>query len=1718
MKFQRSVLLQGESQMKILKQGAVCFRVLALLSLFLLFSLIVHPGSALCAGPPIIAGKTQMPCGEQQVLSIMNYQTGNTYTWAIVSGGGSLSADRGERVTYTAPDSNPNCENNPTIEVSCNSEVGSITIALNSCYEDARAYWLWDTWKHEECEMIGCGTQFCGPYHPDECRYHSHFTATAYSYKCTGEIFYHTVCDTFSCGSGGGWCCSDNPCSDLRTEIENCMFKHKGLIFGVPLDVRTEDMKQQGCCPEALLASYEPKPAIPKDIDLGKDPAANEPVCDPAQVGNPISIYNGNNIETEEDLRFSSPNHGQLVFKRFYNSQSDTIGSLGYGWTHTYSLFLDSSYEFEGNEYLKIVDETGRGIYFEDTGSNHYAGAFKERTTVEVEGGNYVWYRLDGSCFAFDPEGRLIWIKDQVGNRQDLTYDASNRLQTVTDAASSRVLTFYYNADGLVDHIYGPVTAAVPDGIWVSYGYDGDQNLVSVTYGDGSGFNYIYGDPDDVHNLTEKKDKMAHLLSTWTYDAQDRAIESFTRDGQGVSIDYVNENEVKVTDAYGITRTYRIWDIDGRKRVTDIEGPAECPECGGDVVRLEYDSALRVIEVEYANGLINQYDDFDSRGNAQTVTLAVGTPEEKTITYTFHPQLNAKLTQTEASVLGEGTKVTIWDYDDDGNNIPNENPTPLLSRKIEQGFTKDQSGAVIPFEYITTYTYTPKGQVLTIDGPQPGTQDTTTFTYDPVTGDLLTVTRPLIGTTTYSEYNAAGEVVCVTDTNGNALTYTYDGRGRIQTITNEADGTTSTYDYNNAGEPARVTQANGVTSDFGYDDFYGRLTRVVDPLGNYIHYDYDDQGNRIELSHFNASDERLYWKRYDYQGTTRPGKLWKEINPDDTYTEYTYDAGGNVHTVKDPAGKTTTYEYDIFNRLTTVTQPGNVVTGYTYDRHNNLSTVTDAEGHTTAYVYDDLGRLIATTSPDTGTTTYAYDAAGNLIAKTDASGNTISYTYDALNRLTGILFPDAAQDITYTYDEGTNGNGRLTSMTDPSGSYTLAEGKTINGVTYTTEYAYDPAGILTGITYPDGRTVTYHLDGAGQVMRVTSSFDGEETTLADNVAHLPFGPIMAMNLGNGLSVSKSFDQLYRMQTSQTGSIYSRSYTYDPAGNVTSIDDLVDSTRAQSFSYDALYRLITASGIYGTISYTYDQVGNRLTKTYDGATDTYSYVPGTNMLDEITGSNPVVFSYDANGNIAGMGDKTFLYNQNNRLIKAAEGDITIGEYIYNALGQRTAKTASGQTTVFIYDQQGDLIAEADNDGRIVHEYIYLDGCLLAGVKSGIEMVQATIDIDPDTLGLNSKGKWITCYIELPGAYDVADIDVSTVVLEGSVYAELRPVKVADHDADGILDLMVKFDRSGVADLLEPADDVIITVDGEVGGILFSGTDTIRVIDKGKKEKKEKKGKKSKKTKKTTAGKSTSTFCATSATTQQAKGMYYYHLDHLGTPQVMTDEDGEVVWKADYRPFGEADVTVNTVENNFRFPGQYYDEETGLHYNYHRYYDPGIGRYLRTDPILQPFLDFDFEPDLTSDIYPSIVINSDERSRTNLTKSLFSSNLDALKSPAFIFAVPGIIRFPEMISSYIYVQNNPLIYWDPKGYGLIDFVRCFYWGGKISKLQKKCKDEMGTTFEEECKFYEKYGGASPFASMWNCVERKDPGLFQKWAKNCFKGGWGPNAPVRPKPGLR
>ncbi len=373
---------------------------------------------------------------------------------------------------------------------------------------------------------------------------------------------------------------------------------------------------------------------------------------------------------------------------------------------------------------------TGRAFYFVEETTGVYKGAFKELTCVKAEAEGYVWYRLDGTKYVFSPTGKLQRIEDQKGNCLELYYDSQGRIQVVSDVSTGRTLTFNYNVDGLLDNVSGPVTDAVPDGTWVSYGYDVNQNLVAVNYADGSGFDYSYTDPSDIHNLTEKRNKSGHLLNTWEYDDQDRVVDNFSVRGRGAGMSYVNEAQVDVTDAYGTLRTYTLADIDGRKGVSQINGSPGAPYSEDEAVRWVYDNQMRPVEVEYAGGTVNRYLDYGDRGNPREVIVAAGTPEEKIISYTFHPEMDAKLSRTQASVLGGGERATIWDFDADYDAVPNEEPTGLLSRIIEQGYTKDASGGVVPYEYITAFTYNQKGQVLSMDGPLPGDGDKTSYEYE----------------------------------------------------------------------------------------------------------------------------------------------------------------------------------------------------------------------------------------------------------------------------------------------------------------------------------------------------------------------------------------------------------------------------------------------------------------------------------------------------------------------------------------------------------------------------------------------------------------------------------------------------------------------------------------------------------------------------------------------------------------------------------------------------------------------------------------------------------------------------------------------------------------------------------------------------------------------------------------------------------------------------
>ncbi len=1290
---------------------------------------------------------------------------------------------------------------------------------------------------------------------------------------------------------------------------------------------------------ERAETCQEPESVLPENLDFGPPSCA-------ARVVNPVSVLNGNNYETATDITLSTPNRNGFAFSRYYNSQSDNDISLGSGWTHTYSTKLVFDFEFEGANYLQLIDATGQGHYFYSDGLSRYNGVFKERTHVEQSGDTYIWYRTVNSKYVFDSTGRLIRTEDELGNFQNLTYE-SGLLRKVTDEASGRVLKFIYDANNRLHVITGPSTQAVPNRLWVTYLYDADGNLETVTYPDGSGFRYVYDDPNDPHNMTEKSNLAGHLISTWDYDGNDRVTQNDNRDGKGGTIEYVSHNEVKVTDAYAKTRTYTITTIDGRKRVGLIEGGEGCQSCGSDAVRFEYDSKLNITEKEYANGRIDKFQNHTDKGRAQTVILAVGTEDERTVYQTYHPTLNTPLTRTETGLI-QGDKITVWDYDDPDasgdTDVENEDPTLLIHRKIETGFTSDISGNPISYEYVTVYEYYPNGQLKSTDGPKDGDADKISYTYHS-TGDLYQATQPLIGPTVYDNYDEAGNVGTVKDVNGIATVLTYDGRNRVLTTTR--NGIINERTYDTAGNLETSSVGGIVTTYEYYDDSaepfkFGRLHKIINASGDYVCHDYDSNGNRIEKSYYAINEDSTYTRKkyrgfeyYDATGTS-PGKLWKEVNPDNTATVYEYDNMGNIGRVTDAENKATAYSYDLFNRTGTVTQAAHssdpAVTAQDYDLHGNLKSVTDAESNETVYHYDDLGRRVKRESPDTGVTVYEYDSAGNTVATKDANAVTVDYVYDSLNRLTNINYPDATQNIVFTYDLGAYAKGKLSGVTFPLGSVKFAynaDGRVsgvteiADGQTHTVSYEYHATGQTEKITFNSGMVVEYVIDPDGNVSEVKVN----GATLIGNLKNLPFGPTESMSMENDkLSFVRDFTLRYQPEnilakwgvpTPQPTPTPEPTPTEPPFPTPTESPfptptlTLTESpfstpgteptaTESMSLSESASLTPSTTTAIMpfptpGDYELNPNVISD-LPQEYPHAWPSQGPLTTTNQIEPFAvplgpdpfGPDPFmvmpgVMETERQPTVSFSSD----YEPVATLLKTGGNETVLMNFDYTYHANGNVKTIDGPAIPSMSGQASTYTLVPDKGNR------------LDNVTNGGQAV--TYDYDNNG-NITSDESRTFVYNQHNRLVKVKQGE--TVIAEYSYNAfGQRIKKVASgktvyyhYDQKG--NLLAESNGDGT-----PSRDYIY-LNGERIAMMIYG--------------------------------------------DQA-GMYYFLNDHLGTPHKIVNSEGVIVWEAAYLPFGKGQIITETIENNFRFPGQYYDAETGLCYNWHRYYDPNTGRYLTPDPI-------------------------------------------------------------------------------------------------------------------------------------------------------------------------
>jgi RHS repeat-associated protein len=522
-----------------------------------------------------------------------------------------------------------------------------------------------------------------------------------------------------------------------------------------------------------------------------------------------------------------------------------------------------------------------------------------------------------------------------------------------------------------------------------------------------------------------------------------------------------------------------------------------------------------------------------------------------------------------------------------------------------------------------------------------------------------------------------------------------------------------------------------------------RVTLITNNTNEKIELGYNANGDQTSRRIKNPGGTIVYQLTQTYDEL---GRLLRSIGAQNQATLHTYDRTDLLKTATDPRGTLYSNAYDALMRLKSETGNG-VTVNYGLDAQGNLATYTDPRSIATSYVRNGWGEAIREASPDAGTTTYTRNALGDVTQMTDGRAVVTNYSYDNAGRMLTRTFPAAtAENITYTWDaiaSGNKGKGRLTSVTDQSGSTAwvydgrgnvLSETRTVQGKVYTTSYVYNAADRVTQIAYPSGRIVTITRNSLGQVSSITTKKNA--SAAVDNVAEGVTWSAMSdlvtgFTHGNGLIFQATYDLDYRIATLKVRNgatdIVSQSFGYADNVNLTSIADTLTAANNQTLTYTGLGRLQNATGVYGAYTFTTDPVGNRTqeVKTVSGTTTTkvLGYPATSNRLSSETTNGTLTrsFTYDGAGNtLTGLpvgAAYAFDYNKRNRPSALKQSGTTVTSYLYNALEQLSSRAVSSPltpvgTTHYIYDLDGRLIAEAFGNTAatavLVREYIWLEG--------------------------------------------------------------------------------------------------------------------------------------------------------------------------------------------------------------------------------------------------------------------------------------------------------------------------------------------------------------------------------------------------------------------------
>lgn len=813
-----------------------------------------------------------------------------------------------------------------------------------------------------------------------------------------------------------------------------------------------------------------------------------------------------------------------------------------------------------------------------------------------------------------------------------------------------------------------------------------------------------------------------------------------------------------------------------------------------------------------------------------------------------------------------------------------------------------------------------------------------------------------------------GNLAAVTDSSGLPLQFTYDTMGRVTSWTDSNDrGYTYEYDDQDrcvaeggdAGhmrlhlayddtDPATGHRVTSVITGEGHTRRYlinsehqvvaeinplGAVTRFerdrrnsllshTDPLGNTTSLSYDEAGNLATVTRPDGRRSSI-----EYNDLGRPVR---EVTASGATWLRTYDARGNRRAMVDPAGATTHFDHDEAGHLTAITDALGHTTTIRCDSAGMPTAITDPLGATMYYVRDAFGRPIAVTDSLGHTTHLEWTVEGKLVRRTAADGSTESWTYDGEGNCTSHTDPvGGASRFEYTHFD------LLAARTDPDGArYTFAHDTELrvtqvtNPIGLTWAYEYDTVGRLISETDFDGRTLAYSHDAAGRLRSRTNALgqtvDFEYDTLGrvvckDADGHtttFTFSPADDLVEAAGPDATLSFqhDSLGNL-TSESINGRTTTYAYDAMGRCTKRATPIGSTSTWAYDATGNPTRLTASG--RTIDFDHDAAG-RETSRHIGATWTLAHT-----FDEL--GRPTTQSIAKDGRTTQR--RAYTYRADGYLQCLDDQLNGTRHFDLDMAGRVTAVRADSWTERYAYDTAGNQISASWPDTHPGQEAagprVYQGTRITRGGDVRYEFdAQGRITLRQKRRLSRKPDTWRY-------AWDAEDRLTFVITPDGTRwYYQYDPLgrRAAKQrlaaDGEAVVE-RVDFTWDG-ATLCEQTTTAVslpnpITLTWEHRD-LHPIAQTERVT--------------------------------TAVTSQEEIDSRFFAIvtDLVGTPTELIDESGNISWRSRTTLWGTTTWNASaTTYTPLRFPGQYFDPETGLHYNYFRHYDPETARYATRDPL-------------------------------------------------------------------------------------------------------------------------------------------------------------------------